>query len=93
MALPNPTSEKLIVTLSGGSSAEAVAPGSPTRAAAFSPGDFAADLYDTYGHKVLTERSEQGRAVLDVRSLPAGLYNLRVGEGKSALSQHVQITH
>jgi len=31
--------------------------------------------------------------VLDVRDLPNGLYNLRAGKGKRALSEHVQVMH
>jgi hypothetical protein len=54
---------------------------------------FEAELYDNYGRKVKNKKSEQGKAVIDVRDLPDGLYNLRVGKGKKALNEHVQITH
>lgn len=62
---------------------------------AASPADvpFDADLYDGHGKKVKTQHGDHGKAVLDVRDLPAGLYNLRVGQGKKALSEHIQITH
>ena len=57
--------------------------------------DFDADLYDNFGKKVKTKHSKkgEGQAVLDVRDLPNGLYNLRAGQGKEAISEHIQITH
>ena len=63
---PNPASSELTVTASG--------EGQPAE-------PFDADLYDSFGKKVKTKKSEQGKAVLDVRDLPNGLYNLRAGKG------------
>jgi len=80
---PNPASDELVV--------EAVV-GKETKPAVHASA-FDATLYDNYGHKIKTEHSKQGKAKLDVRSLPSGLYNLRVGEGKRAISEHIQITH
>ena len=54
---------------------------------------FEAELYDNYGKKVKSEKSEKGKALLNVRDLPAGLYNLRVGKGKEAISEHISIEH
>ncbi|MBX0293149.1 T9SS type A sorting domain-containing protein [Hymenobacter sp. HSC-4F20] len=54
---------------------------------------FEARLYDSFGHQVKTQRSAQGKAVLDVRSLPNGLYILRAGKGKDAISERIQVTH
>lgn len=78
---PNPASTELTVTTVD-------AAGQPAPAEPFD-----ADLYDTFGKKVKTKKSDQGKAVLDVRDLPSGLYNLRAGKGKNALSEHVQVTH
>ncbi|QKG59068.1 T9SS type A sorting domain-containing protein (plasmid) [Hymenobacter sp. BRD128] len=55
--------------------------------------EFDADLYDTYGRKLKTKHGAHGKAVLEVAELPDGLYNLRVGQGKGAYSQHIQIKH
>lgn len=83
---PNPASDELTVT--------ATDPANPTADSPASPSEpFDADLYDTYGRKVKTKKSDHGKAVLDVRSLPEGLYNLRVGTGKDAYSEHIQVTH
>ncbi len=54
---------------------------------------FDADLFDTHGQKVKSQHGDHGKAVLDVRELPNGLYNLRVGHGKHTLSAHIQVTH
>ena len=54
---------------------------------------FDADLYDSHGRKVRTNHSSHGKAVLDVRDLPEGLYVLRSGSGKNIYSEHIQITH
>ena len=78
---PNPASTDLTVTDTSDDPADAAAE------------PFDADLYDTYGKKVKTKKSERGKAVLNVRDVPDGLYNLRAGKGKKVLSEHVQITH
>ncbi len=82
---PNPASTELTVTATDPASAE----GAPA------PADvpFDADLYDVYGKKMKTKHADHGKAVLDVRDLPEGLYNLRAGHGKEAISEHVQISH
>ncbi|AMR28644.1 hypothetical protein A0257_17095 [Hymenobacter psoromatis] len=54
---------------------------------------FDADLYDMYGKKVKSLTNVQGKGIFDVSSLPAGLYNLRVGKGKDMHMEHVQIVH
>lgn len=54
---------------------------------------FDAELYDTFGKKVKARKSAKHKAVLDVRDLPNGLYNLRAGKGAKAISEHVQVTH
>jgi len=85
-AAPNPVSSELTVTaVEEGSSAD-------TPASIVAP-LFDADLYDSYGRKVKSKRSDHGKAVLDVRDLPTGLYNLRAGQGKDALSRHIELTH
>jgi len=82
---PNPASSELIVTATDPASAE----GEPA------PADvpFDADLYDIHGKKMKTKHGDHGKVVLDVRDLPEGLYNLRAGHGKEAISEHVQISH
>lgn len=89
MATPNPSSSEL--TVAATDSADDTPQDATT--AKGTKSEFTADLYDTYGKKVKTKRSAQGKAVLNVRDLPEGLYNLRVGEGKNAYSEHIQITH
>jgi len=76
---PNPASDELTVE--------------PTESAGTTAESFDAELYDGYGRKVKTQKSGQGKAVLNVRDLPSGLYNLRVGTGKDAYSEHIQIAH
>jgi hypothetical protein len=82
-ATPNPASTELTV----------VAADPTTGGPAENTADYDADLYDTYGKKVKTKRSDRGKAVLDVRELPDGLYNLRIGQGKDAYSEHIQVKH
>jgi bacillolysin len=88
--MPNPTSSELIVST--------VEPNQVTADRKQLPEDatrpeFTADLFDGFGNKVQTGRSVKGQATLDVRALPNGLYNLRVGTGKNAHTEHIQVTH
>lgn len=82
---PNPANEALTVTAIDPAAAAATDP-VPTVL-------FDVDLYDGYGRKVKTQHSDHGKAVLNVRDLPSGLYNLRSGSGKDAISEHIQVTH
>lgn len=88
---PNPASTELTVSTADQAGTQSTSPSAG--ATATDPLPFDADLYNNFGKKVKTKRSEQGKAVLDVRDLPDGLYIVRVGQGKSAISQNVQITH
>lgn len=54
---------------------------------------FTAQLYNSYGIVVLKKDSQKGKVQFDTRSLPAGLYTLRAGAGKEAVSKHIQVTH
>ena len=85
-ATPNPASEVLTVTAidSHGTTDNAPSPTAPP---------FDVDLYDGRGKKVKTEKSAKGRASIDVRDLPNGLYHLRAGKGKEALAKQIQISH
>lgn len=76
---PNPASDEVIVTDAG--------------ADPQTPSVFDVELYDSYGKKLKAKKSERGKAVLDVRDLPNGLYNLRVGQGKEAVTEHIEIAH
>lgn len=90
-ATPNPSSSELTVVASDEDASSPQTTGelkSKSKKA-----DFVADLYDANGMKVKTKRSDQGKAVLDIRELPNGLYNLRVGQGKDAYTEHIQIVH
>lgn len=78
---PNPVASELTI------SADATASDAPPTKA------FKVELYDTYGKKVRTQESTHGKAVLNVRDVPDGLYHVRVGTGPGAYSEHVQITH
>ena len=84
---PNPATDKLTITatqMEGIATTQSVESTEPA---------FVAALYDTYGRKVKELRSTQGQAVIDVRDVPNGLYNLRIGQGKGASSEHIQIAH
>ena len=83
---PNPASDELTVTAVDTDQLDN-GPASTTAP------DFDADLYDNRGKKVKAKKSEKGKAKLDVRELPNGLYNLRAGKGKEAISEHIMITH
>lgn len=83
---PNPTSDELTVAVVDGDKPATAEP------SATAP-PFEAELYDRFGKKVKTKKSEKGKAKLDVRDVPAGLYNLRVGKSQEAISEHIQITH
>lgn len=83
---PNPASTDLTVSV-----IDPAGPPAPPPTA--DPAPFDADLYNNFGKKVKTKRSERGKAILDVRDLPEGLYVVRVGQGKNALSENIQITH
>lgn len=85
-ATPNPAGDELTV-----SSIDETPPTGGT--ARPTPPPFDAELYDAYGKKVKTQKSDRGRASMDVRDLPNGLYNLRVGKDKDAYSKHIQIAH
>ena len=54
---------------------------------------FEASLFDSFGKKVKTQRGLHGKALFDVRDLPAGLYYMRTGQGKAAHSERIQVTH
>jgi bacillolysin len=86
---PNPSSDELIVT--DNSQPESASSAASTNTTSENA-SFDAELYDNFGRKVKTQRSSHGKAVLDVRNLPNGLYNLRAGTGKDAMIEHVQIT-
>lgn len=82
---PNPVSTELTVTATDSASAEGE----------IAPADipFDTDLYNIYGKKMKTKHADHGKAVLDVRDLPEGLYNLRAGQGREAISKQIQISH
>lgn len=89
---PNPVSEELTVTaVEEAPPADAASAATSTAAPASIPLD--ADLYDRFGHKVKSKHDDHGKAVVDVRDLPEGLYELRVGKGKNALTERIQVTH
>lgn len=83
---PNPASDELTVTAVDTGQAD------PGHASTTAP-PFEAALYDNHGKKVKGEKSDKGKAKLNVRDLPAGLYNLRAGQGKEAISEHIQVVH
>ncbi len=87
VATPNPTSSDLVVV-----AVDADQPATSTTPSATAP-PFEAELYDNHGKKVQAGKSDKGKTKLAVRELPAGLYHLRAGEGKEALSEQIQIAH
>ncbi len=90
---PNPTSDELTVTAIEPTATQTTTTSSTVAASDKVAPDFEAELYDSYGKKVKTQRSLQGKAILDVRDLPSGLYNLRIGSGKTGVSEHIQVSH
>ena len=84
---PNPASSDLVVTAVDEDQPET----SVTPSATAPP--FEVELYDSRGKKVKAGKSKKGKAAVDVRELPAGLYNVRAGKGKEAISKHIEITH
>ena len=84
---PNPASSELTIT-----AVDATQPEASTVPSATAP-PFEVELVDGQGRKVKTGKSEQGKVRLDVRELPEGLYHLRAGQGKEAISKHIQIVH
>lgn len=52
-----------------------------------------AELHDTFGKKAKAMTSRQGEAVLEVRDLPNGLYNLRISQGSKTVTKHIKIAH
>lgn len=97
VAAPNPANATLTVALVRPASPGATTPVSAALVVAApnsaDPTAFDVDLYDTYGRKVKSQHGTHSQLVLDVHDLPNGLYNLRSGTGKDALSEHIQITH
>jgi len=86
---PNPTSDELTVE---------VQPATATKKETTTPKlsqdqPFAVDLYNSQGLKVMGQASTAGKAILNVRSLPGGLYNMRIAQGKEVKVEHIQITH
>ena len=89
---PNPSNSELTVTAVESTATDRSVTNSA--AADLSTAEpFDADLYDIHGKKVKIRRSDHGKAVIDVHDLPEGLYNLRIGSGKDAYSEHIQISH
>lgn len=50
-------------------------------------------LYDIFGQPVQSGRILKGKTVVDTRNLPNGIYNLRIGHGKDATNERIQVTH
>ena len=90
-ATPNLASTDLTVTSAEESQSQMAITSANSTSATRAP--FNADLYDAHGRKVKTNHSNHGKAVLDVRDLPEGLYVLRSGSSKDVYSEHIQITH
>ena len=87
VATPNPASSDLVITAVDGDQPET----STTPSTTAPP--FEVELYDSRGRKVKAGKSDKGKAQVDVRELPAGLYNVRAGKGQEAISKHIEITH
>ena len=93
---PNPASTELTVTRNDADQSASAPAGLSARGQTTTPPitqEFDADLYNFYGKKVKTKHSDHGKAVLDVRDLPNGLYIVRVGQGREVLSEHIQVAH
>jgi len=86
VATPNPTTSELTVTAVDKSQADNTVVSTTAE-------PFDAELYDGFGKKVKSEHSEGGKAKLYVLDLPNGLYHLRAGKGKEAISEQIQVSH
>jgi hypothetical protein len=56
-------------------------------------GVFDVVLYDRLGQPLRSGRGQRDKAELDVRTLPNGLYYLRIGTGNDAAYKQVQVAH
>jgi pimeloyl-ACP methyl ester carboxylesterase len=90
---PNPVDEELTVVATQQNILATTPAAVTTDQARTTAPPFAVELYNNFGRRVKTMTSSKGKAVLNVRDLPSGLYNLRVGEGPEATTEHIQITH
>ncbi|WP_310394078.1 T9SS type A sorting domain-containing protein [Hymenobacter sp.] len=88
---PNPVSDELTITRLGEPYSTLGRSSSGVTAASSEP--FDVELFDGFGRQVKAQRSTGGKALLDVRALPNGLYILRTGRGKETIREHIQITH
>jgi len=87
---PNPSSNELTVQ----AQPQAVGHTEQRNAATpVAPQLFVVELYNNQGVKVASQKSQDGKAIVNVRDLPNGLYNLRIGQGKGAQTEHIQIVH
>jgi hypothetical protein len=78
---PNPATDVVTVQLPAGARPPAWA------------GVFDAVLFDRFGQQRRTGRGQRDKAELDVRTLPNGLYYLRIGTGNNAAYKQVQVAH
>jgi hypothetical protein len=78
---PNPATDVVMVELPAG-----------TRPPAWA-GVLDVVLYDRFGQQLRASRSQRDKAELDVRTVPNGLYYLRIGTGNDAAYKQVQIVH
>jgi hypothetical protein len=78
---PNPATDMVTVELPAGARPPAWA------------GVFDVVLFDHFGQQLRTGRGQADKAELDVRTLPNGLYYLRIGAGNDAAYKQVQVAH
>ncbi|RPD44111.1 T9SS C-terminal target domain-containing protein [Hymenobacter sediminis] len=81
---PNPVSDEVTVTANESSIVEG---------GVSSNTEFEAELYDRFGKQMKSQKARSGKAIFDVRDFPEGLYQIRVGKGKNAVSERIQVTH
>lgn len=86
---PNPASE--IVTIFPMSESSALNAGN--MAAASDAPAYEVTLYDNFGHPVHSGKNLKGKTTVDTRNLPNGIYNLRIGHGKDAINERIQVSH
>jgi hypothetical protein len=91
---PNPAASEMTVTrnsLEGENSQYSSQSMASQSQPALAKEPFEAMLYDVFGRLVQVKTSVNDKVKFNVQGLPAGPYLIRVGQGKDAYSEHVQI--
>lgn len=93
---PNPAGSELLIESVAATPATTMASKEQAvdiQPAVQNPVPFEVHLYDPYGKEASHGTSQGGKVFLNVQNLPNGLYIMRAGTGKEAVSKRIQIEH